>query len=107
MFLKNLQNDLNQALKNGEKLKVSVLRLLLSAINYEKIAKQHELSGTEITEVIRKEVKKRREAIELYQQGQREDLANKEKEEAEILNTYLPKQLSEEEVRESVKENVS
>lgn len=88
MFLANLQKDLNRALKNGEKLKVSVLRLLLSALTYEKIAKQKELSEEEMREVVKKEAKKRRESIELYEKGQRQDLADKEKNELTILLEY-------------------
>ncbi len=103
MSLKQLQEDLNKALKNGEALKVSVLRLLLSALNYEKIDKQKELNEEEIINVIKYEAKKRRESIELYAKGKREDLVNKEKSELDILLTYLPKEMSEAEISEKVK----
>lgn len=103
MKLVNLHEDLNKALKNGESLKVSVLRLLLSALTYEKIDKQKELSEEEIINVIKYEAKKRRESIELYAKGKREDLVNKEKSELDILLTYLPKEMSEAEVGEKVK----
>ncbi|MBI3981217.1 GatB/YqeY domain-containing protein [Candidatus Microgenomates bacterium] len=102
MILSKLREDLNSALKKGESAKVSTLRLLLSALSYEKIAKQHDLSEDEIIAVLKREAKKRQESIELYRQGKREDLANKEEQEQILIRTYLPQDLSEEKIRERV-----
>jgi len=89
-----IQSDLNQALKDKKKTEVSTLRLLLSEIHNQEIAKQAELNKEDIIKVVQKEVKRRKEAIEAYQKGKRDDLVAKEKEELEILNKYLPQQLS-------------
>ena len=93
-----LRSDLNQSLKSKDEPKVSTLRLLLSALNYKKIEVQRELTDQDILSVIQKEVKKRKESIELFKQGKRDDLVAKEEGELQILQTYLPQQLSEEEL---------
>ena len=94
--------DLISAMKSGQGLRVSVLRMLLSELNYKKIDIQKELSDTDVTGVIQREVKKRREAIESYQAGSRLDQAKQEAEEMELLLAYLPKMLSEEELRAEI-----
>ncbi|PIS39420.1 MAG: hypothetical protein COT33_02035, partial [Candidatus Nealsonbacteria bacterium CG08_land_8_20_14_0_20_38_20] len=71
------------------------------------LAKESELTDDEIIEVVSSEIKKRREAILEYERGKREDLAEKEKKEAEILKKYLPEQLSEEEIQKLVKEVIN
>jgi len=111
MLKEDIKKDLNEALKSREELKTSVLRLLSSAIlNKEKDkryksgkAEDVSLTDEEIIDVISSESKKRKEAIELYQKGDRPELAKKEKEEMEILQKYLPEQLSEEEIKKLVK----
>lgn len=93
-----IQSDLNQALKDKKEVEVSTLRLLLSEIHNQEIAKQAELTEEDFIEVVQKEIKKRKEAIEAYQKGKRDDLVAKEKQELEILNKYLPQQLSSQEL---------
>lgn len=93
-----IKSDLNQALKNKKETEVSTLRLLLSEIHNQEIAKQADLTKEDIIKVVQKEVKRRREAIEAYQKGKRDDLVAKEKQELEILNKYLPQQLSSQEL---------
>lgn len=93
-----IQSDLNQALKDKKKTEVSTLRLLLSEIHNQEIAKQADLTKEDIIKVLQKEVKKRNESIEAYQKGKRDDLVAKEKEELEILNKYLPQQMSSQEL---------
>ena len=115
MLKEDIKKDLNEALKSREELKTSVLRLLSSAIlNKEKDkryksgkAEDVSLTDEEIIDVISSESKKRKEAIELYQKGDRPELAKKEKEEMEILQKYLPEQLSEEEIKKLVEEAVA
>ena len=93
-----LQEDLNSALKARENLKRVVLGSLLSAIHNKEIEKRTiqklqeatELTDEEIIKVIQSEIKKRRQAIELYQKGNREELAQKEKNEIDILLKYAP-----------------
>lgn len=125
MLLKEkIQKDLITALKEKKELELSVLRMLLSAVNNretekktkiwkekpelapEKIKKEAELTDEEIFEVISSEIKKRREAIEGFTRGQRKDLAEKEKAELEILQKYLPEQLSGQDLKKLVKEAI-
>jgi uncharacterized protein YqeY len=93
-----IQTDTVAALKAGEKIKVGALRMLTAAIvNKEKELRQ-ELSDDEVREVAAKEVKKRAESIEAFESAGRQELADKEKAEREILRAYAPEQLSEEQV---------
>lgn len=88
-------------MKARDELKTSTLRMLLSSIQYFEIAKKgtdYQATDDEVISVIQKEVKKRNEAIELYKQGDRPELAEKEQKEAIILSAYLPKQLTDEEL---------
>jgi len=107
MLKQTVEEQIKVALKAGETLRLSTLRLLLSAINNEEIAKQKELSEEEIIAVVQHQAKQRREAIEAYEKGGREELAAKERQELEILNKFLPQQLSEEEVKKIVLEVVA
>jgi uncharacterized protein YqeY len=93
-----LTDDLKQALKSGDKLKCSVIRLIMAAIKNAEIAKQAELEETDILGVIAKEVKQHKESIEAFKQGDRQDLVAKEEAEMAILQEYLPKQMSRDEI---------
>jgi len=99
-----IESDLKQALKAGEKRRVSTLRLLLSAFQNEKIHAGRELTDDEAEAVIRRAVKQRREAIEQYSRGNREDLARGESDELAILESYLPAGLTEEEVEAAIRD---
>src|SRR3989344_1439357 len=115
MLKQKIQEDLNIALKEKRELEVSVLRMVLAAIlNKEKDkrfksgkAEEIPLTDEELIEVISSEIKKRREAADLYTRGARPELAEKEKKETEILQKYLPEQLQEEEIIKLVKEAVA
>ena len=111
MLKEKIQADLKDSMKQKEELSLSVLRMLSAAIlNKEKEkrfksgkAEDIVLADEEILEVISTEIKKRKEALTVYEQGGRKELSEKEKKEAEILQKYLPEQLSEEELRKLVK----
>lgn len=114
-MLKNkIQEDLNLALKEKNELEVSVLRLVLAAVLSKEKDKRFKsgkaedvpLTEEELIETISSETKKRREAVELYIRGARPELAEKEKKEMEILQKYLPEQISEEEIKKLVREAV-
>ncbi len=107
-ILEQLNSDLKTALKNKEQLKVSTLRLLLSAINYYRInSKKDSLTDDEIMTIIRKQAKQRKDSIESYQKGGRNDLKEKEEAELKILEIYLPKQLSDEDLLQIAKDVIS
>ena len=97
-----IQNDIKEALKAGEEIKVGTLRMVLAFfINKEK-EKGEAISDEEAMNVLQTEAKKRRESIEAFEKGGRPELAEKEKEELEILKTYLPEQLSAKEIQDFV-----
>src|SRR5262245_32413367 len=90
-------------MKNGEKRRVSTLRLLLSALKNERIQAQRDLTDEEVEAAIRRAVKQRREAIEQYERGGRRDLVEAETEELAVLQGYLPQELSETEIEKAVR----
>lgn len=93
-----LRDDLKDALRKGDKPRMSVLRMLLSAVGYAQMAKQAPMEDTDVLGVIAKEVKQRQESIEAFKKGARADLVAQEQTELEILWSYLPKQMSHDEV---------
>jgi uncharacterized protein YqeY len=103
-------SDLKESLKSGDNLRRDTLRLLSGAIKnteIEKKKKEEGLNDEKILEVIRKSMKQRKDSIEQYEKGNRQDLADKEKGELEILSSYLPEQMSEEKIREEIKKIIS
>ena len=97
-LLDKINTDLKAAMRAKEELRLLVLRTLLSSINYAEIAKQKKLDDGGIIEVIGKEIKQRRESIEAYDKGNRQDLSAKEKAEMAILQEYMPAQMSRDEI---------
>jgi len=93
-----LTDDLKQAMRSGDKTKISVIRLVMSAIQNTEIARRADLSDADILGVIAKEVKQRRESIDAFKQGERPDLVAKEEAEMAILQSYLPEQVTREEI---------
>lgn len=98
-LLKKIEQDIIEALKAGDKLRVSVLRGLKSDIKYRQISLGSELKDEQTLEVVNSAAKRRRESIEQFRKGDRDDLADKESLELKIISTYLPQQLGEEELR--------
>ena len=101
-ILTQIENDFQQALKQKETSIISTLRLLLTALKYEKINKRAELEEEDVNKIVKSEIKKRKEAIEEYTKAERTDLADKEQQELTILAKYLPEQLSEDVVKAMV-----
>ncbi len=93
-----LMNDLKQALKAGDKVRTSVIRLVLAAVKNAEIARQAALEDADILGIIAKEVRQRHESIEAFKQGDRQDLVAQEEAELAILNEYLPRQMTREEI---------
>ena len=102
-----IRNDLKDAMMKKEQLRVSTLRLLISAMKNQQIEKGEELTDEEIISVLSTEAKKRRESVEEYKKGDRTDLAEKEEAEIKIVETYLPEQLSDEDVQKLVSEAIA
>ena len=93
-----LKNDLKEAMKAKDNFKRDTIRFLMSAIKQVEVDTRKELSDEDIVKIIQKSVKQREDAAQQYKDGGREDLYEKETKEAEILRSYLPKQLSDEEL---------
>lgn len=102
-----IKNDLVNAMKNQDKFKTSVLRMLKSAIQSEAINKKHELNDDEVIAVIKKQVKVRNSSLEEYEKYNRNDLVNELTEEINILSSYLPEELSEDELIKIIDETIN
>jgi len=125
MLKQKIQQDSTEALKSGNQIVLGTLRMLLASVaskekerrykiatekpdtTEEKLIKESELTDEQILEVISSEIKKRRDAIALYIQGNRPELAEKEKGEIEVLQKYLPEQLKPEEIKKLVEESIT
>ena len=105
MNLKDLvNNDMKEAMKSGDKFRLSVLRMLKSALQLEGIALKKDLEDKEVLAVIKRNVKQRKDSIEEYQKyNKTEEIASLEKE-IEILKSYLPEELSEDEIDKKIEE---
>ena len=102
-----LTDDLKQALRAGEKTRISVIRMVLSSINYAQIAKQAELTDADILGVIAREIRQRNESIDAFKKGNRPDLVAQEEAELALLQLYMPKQLTHDEIVAEVKKVIA
>jgi len=103
-YLKKIQADLIIAMKSKDKVKMRTLRSMLSKLKLKKIELKEDLSEKQEIYVINKELKNRKESFTTYSDAGRNDLAKEEKEEMDIIKTYLPKELDESKIIEIVKE---
>lgn len=95
-------NDLKNAMKNQNKELLSVVRMVKGAIQMEEIKVKHELSDDEVIGIIAREIKTRKESIKEFEKGNRTDLIEQTKKEIDILNRYMPEQMSEEEINTTI-----
>ena len=102
-----LQNDMKQALKAKDELKLSTIRLLLSSVSYARIEKGGELTDEEVLAVVSRAAKQRRESVEAANNANRSDIAEREGAELEIISFYLPKQLTQDEVEQIAREIIA
>lgn len=98
-----LQDDLNAARKAQDRPLTLLLSTLLADAKNRRIELLRDLTDEEVTEVLRRGIKRRRESIEMYEKGNREDLAAKEREEVRMLERYLPPAVSDDEIRAAVR----
>lgn len=107
MLQDKINKDLVEALKAKDDAKISTLRMLNSAIHNAAIAKRpKELEEPDILDVIAKQIKQHAESIEQFKKGNRQDLVDKETKETEILKSYMPEQMSEEEITKLIQEAI-
>jgi len=109
-MIEKIQADLKEALKARDKITVSTLRMLLAAIKNFEISRGqagYQATEPEIVSQVQKEIKSRKEAIEQFKVGGRQDLVDKETKEIKVLEKYLPEQISEKELRKLVIESIN
>ena len=101
-----LGEDFKQALRSGDKLRLSVIRLLMALIKNREVEKRGPLTDAEVLQAIVASCKQRQEAVEQYRQGGRQDLVEKESAELEILQAYLPRPLTSDELNAMILEAI-
>ena len=101
-----IQSDMYAAMKSGDKHKTGTLRVALSTLKDKKIEKREDLTDVEAIKIIKNLVKQRKEAADIYKENGRNDLMENENAELEILNSYLPQMMSEDDLRVLVKKVV-
>ena len=102
-----LSDDLKQAMKGGDTVRRSVIRLVMASISNAEIAKRSTLDDSDITGIIAKDARQHQESIESFKQGNRPDLVAKEEAEMAVLQGYLPKQMSHEEIVEAARQVIA
>lgn len=107
MIVDKIKKDLVTALKSKDKIKLTLLRYLKSALKNAEINAGKTLSKQDEIKVLQSQIKQRQQALELYKRGGRDDLASHEQEEIDIISTYLPKQLTKDEIIIEVKNAIS
>ncbi len=106
MLQEKINNDLKDAMKARDALKTSCLRMIIADIKNTSIAKQRKLKDEDIIEVLQRQVKQHKDSIEGFKKGDRQDLADKETKELEIIRGYLPEQLTPDEIKDIVKQAI-
>ncbi|CAH8709193.1 GatB/YqeY domain-containing protein [Paenibacillus thiaminolyticus] len=101
-----LNEDMKQAMKSQDKFKLSTIRMVRSAIKNVEIDAKRTLNDDEVLEILGREIKQRKDALQQFESAGRDDLADSLKDEIEILTQYLPAQLSEEEIKEIVQKAI-
>ena len=102
-----LNNDMKQAMKDKDKVRLSVIRMVRTAIKNAEIDQQRTLSDDEVIAVLNREMKQRRDSLQAFESAGRQDLIEEVKQEIQILIDYLPAQMSEDEVRAVVREVIA
>ncbi len=106
-LVEKVRNDLTTAMKADERIRVSVLRMLLAALHNEEIELRRELRDEDVVRILRREIKQHEESIREFSRGRREDLVRSEEEELGILQEYSPKLMAEEEIEKYVNEAIT
>lgn len=107
MLKDDIQKAMISALKGRRETDLKVLRFVISEIKYAEIARQKDLSDQEVQEVLAKELKKRKEAVEMFRKNNRPEMVEEEEKQIRIIETYLPKQMSDEELGKIIEETLA
>ena len=98
-MIEKINNDLKIAMKEKDAFKMSVIRMLKSALQLESIAQKHELSDNEVINILKKQVKLRKDSIEEYKKYNKMETVDSLEKEIAILNVYLPEEMNEDEIK--------
>jgi uncharacterized protein len=102
-----INEDVKQAMRSGDKARLKILRMVTAAIKQREIDERIELDDVQVLAVVEKMIKQRRESAEQYRAGNRPELADVEDAEITVLETYLPEQLSDDELAEAVDQAIA
>jgi uncharacterized protein len=106
-MLDKLQQQLKESMRSKDEIRTSVLRMLISDLKYAQIEKKGPLDEPEATQVVKRAIKKRKESIDMYEKGGRQDLAQKESAELRILQEFVPPEMDEQLIRAKVDELIA
>ena len=106
MLVEKLKNDMIEAMRLHQKLRLTVIRMVKAALDKERIDNKKEINDDLVIEVVGKQIKLRKDSIEEFKKANRQDLVDQTEEELEILKAYLPKQLTDEEVEQIIDETI-
>ena len=106
-LINQIKEDIKTSLRAGDRLKVSTLRMLVAAVQHKEIDTRKDVSEDEVILIIQKQVQQRDEAATQFKEANRQDLFEKESEEAEILKKYLPEKLNQEETIQIIEEIIN
>jgi uncharacterized protein YqeY len=106
-IVETIHAEMTAAMKSGDTTRRDVMRLLIAAFNNARIELRHDLSDDEAVTTLQREAKQRRDSIEAYRDGDREDLASAEQQELDVISTFLPAGLTEDEVASLVGEVIA
>ena len=106
-FLERLNRDLREAIRNRDATRRETLRLILNALRYEDLSKGKPLEDSDVLAVLQRQAKQRRESIEQFRQGNRQDLVDKEEAELAVLLQYLPEQMGRDELTTLAREVIA
>ncbi len=102
-----IERDIKALMKSGEKRKVEIVRFILSHLKNEEKEKKRDLETSETIQILKRLLKRNQESFDQFNKAGRDDLASKEKEEMEVLQTYLPEEMSEEDLIKIIKETIT
>ena len=106
VLVEKLKNDMIEAMRLHQKLRLTVIRMVKAALDKERIDNKKEINDDLVIEVVGKQIKLRKDSIEEFKKANRQDLVDQTEEELEILKAYLPKQLTDEEVEQIIDETI-
>mgnify|MGYP001208571749 FL=1 len=101
-----IKSQVTSSMKNGDKLRTSVLRMTLAEIQKEEISEKSDLGENKVISILEKMIKQRKDSIDQYLKASRNELADKEKEEITIIQEFLPDQMTEEEIKEIIQKTI-